>query len=105
MIPTLPVLLVAAGVGLIGYKAYASTQLQRGQKVVVPIGALVGVTAALPVPKTLDLDILLEVMSIEGDTVTGRVLGEMGTGKVLAADRVGMVVTFPKSAVKSVVKA
>lgn len=99
-----PALLIAAGALLVGYKAYASTQLQRGQKVVVPVGSLVGVAAPLPIPKNLDIDILLEVMSIDGDTVTGRVLGEMGTGRVLTAERVGMAVTFPKSAIKSVVK-
>ena len=99
-----PALLVAAGVGLIGYKAYMATQLQVGQKVVVPVGALTGLTVQLPIPKQLDVDILVEVLKVEGDQVTGRVLGEAGTGKVLAPERVGMTVVFSKANIKSVVK-
>lgn len=91
-----PQILLGAGLALVGYGVVKSRAINVGSKVVVSALSLVspeGLSAKV------DAEVIVEVMKVEGDQLTGRVLGMAGDS-LLAPARIGMTVTFPKSAVK-----
>ena len=93
----LPLLLITLGVASAGYGFYEDKQLQVGDKVVVGINLVTGTDPNAQLVPTLNVDLIIEVLKVEGETITGRVLST--TVGPLPAARVGIPVQFKKSAI------
>ncbi len=93
-----PQLLTASGIALLAYAFIRGRGPQIGSKVVVHLKDVVAPEFSA-LAMSLDVDLVAEVVKVDGDKVTGRLLTRMQNTSV-PGERVGMLLTFPKSAIK-----